>query len=434
MLTWRTWACGLLLTTALVAGGCTLFPGTGKGGKAPVQLTAAREAAIGKQVFALAVQRLGGEYADPQLAAYLNRVGLSLARAGSRPDLSYHFTVVNDSDPNAFVLPGGFVLVTRGLLEQMDSEAELAALLGNEIGCLSTQETVLLFSQGDIAGRARSLLAPASGQSAFGRRARQAVALTEDLLDRGCGEVALQQAERLGIDAMVRAGYDPAGELQLQSLFARQNEEGNARWRSFFRTHPFSSERMRQDAAYIRRRYAATLHNPRYALRPQALQDALAGLRRNAAGYALYDRARRLEADGKLSAAVTIYLEAAAAAPEQPLILTRLGLVYLKVGDLTAAHLHLGRAVYLNGNYYDSRLGLGYVYLAQKKPAAAVRELEKSMQLYPTPQGGYLLAEGYAQLARPSQAIPLYRAVAAADPGGKLGRSAARQLRLLEGR
>ncbi|MBE0595920.1 MAG: tetratricopeptide repeat protein, partial [Desulfuromonadales bacterium] len=255
--------------------------------------------------------------------------------------------------------------------------------------------------------------------------------LSATLLDRSYSREQEREPDRLGIDYLVRGGYDPQGAVQLQEIFYRQIEGGAApsKLAGIFRTHPFSKERMQDNRDYIRNRH------------PQAggssgrepYQLATAGLRERQGAYALYDQARQLEGKGETRQAIAAYLQAAAAAPEEYLILTGLGMAYLRAEEPAAARPHLARAVQVNGQFYLSRMGLGYVLLQQKETARAVVELEKSMQLYPTVQGGYLLAEGYDQSGQRQKAVELYRAVATADPDGKLGQAAAARLKALGG-
>jgi predicted Zn-dependent protease len=274
-----------------------------------------------------------------------------------------------------------------------------------------------------------------TGDTAYGPLAQQAGELSAALLDRSYSRDQERESDLLGIDYMVQASYNPQGAVQVQEFFYRQLEGGTEpMWLSgLFRTHPFSKERMLANEAYIRSRYAQTLNQPNYVLRPETLQSATARLRQSRKGYELYDQARKLEEAGNLPQAVTVYLQAAAAAPDESLILTGLGMAYLKAEDATSARPHLTRAVQLDGNYYLSRRGFGYALLKKGDNSGAVRELEASMKLLPTLQGGYLLAEGYEKTGQPQKALELYRAVAQADPNGKLGRSAAERVRALGG-
>lgn len=424
-----------LLTLAGLAG-CAVNPATGRTELALIPVSTSQEIAIGEKSFPQAVQQMGGEYPDARLAAYVNQVGLRLGRASQRPDLPYQFKVVNDSTPNAFALPGGFIAITRGLLTNMDNEAQLAAILGHEIGHVTARHSVQGIQRGALLNVALSVLSGATGDTAYGPLAQQAGELSAALLERSYSREQEREADRLGIDYMVQAAYNPQGAVQVQEYFYRQLEGGaEPMWLAgLFRTHPFSKERMLGNDEYIRSRYAQALNNPSYVLRPETFETAIARLRQSRKGYELYDEARKLETAGNLSRAIAVYLQAAAAAPDESLILTGLGMAYLKAEDAGSARLHLARAVQLDGNYYLSRLGLGYALLQKGDHPAAVRELEASMKLLPTLQGGYLLAEGYENTGQPQKALELYRAVAQADPDGKLGLAAAERVRALEGR
>lgn len=416
--------------------GCAVNPATGRRELVLIPVPTSQEISIGEKTFPQAVQQMGGEYPDARLAAYVNQVGLRLGRVSQRPDLPYQFKVVNDSTPNAFALPGGFIAITRGLLVNMDNEAQLAAILGHEIGHVAARHAVQGIQRGALLNVALSILTGVTGDAAYGPLAQQAGELSAALLDRSYSRDQERESDRLGIDYMVQAAYDPQGAVQVQEFFYRQIEGGaKPMWLSgLFRTHPFSKERMLDNEEYIRTRHAQTLNNPSYVLRPETFETATARLRQSRRGYELYDEARKLEEAGNLSQAVTVYLQAAAAAPDESLILAGLGMAYLKAEDAGSARLHLARAVQLDGHYYLSRMGLGYALLKKGDNPGAVGELEASMKLLPTLQGGYLLAEGYEKTGQPQKALELYRAVAQADPDGKLGRSAAERVRALEGR
>ena len=114
------------------------------------QVSTEEEVAIGKKTFPQAVQQMGGEYQDPALAAYVNEVGTRLARYGERPELPYEFKIVNDSSPNAFALPGGYIAISRGLLADLENEAQLAAVLGHEIGHVTARHSVQGMQRGSV--------------------------------------------------------------------------------------------------------------------------------------------------------------------------------------------------------------------------------------------------------------------------------------------
>ena len=137
--------------------GCAVNPVTGKNELSLV--SEQQELAIGAQQYDPARQSQGGDYnADPALAAYVSEVGQKLARVSDRK-LPYEFKVLNNSVPNAWALPGGKISINRGLLTELKSEAELAAVLGHEIvhaaarhGAQSMSKSMLL--QVGVAGAA----------------------------------------------------------------------------------------------------------------------------------------------------------------------------------------------------------------------------------------------------------------------------------------
>ena len=414
------------------AAGCAVNPVTGRSELALVQVSDQQEIALGNKAFPEAVQTMGGAVTDPQLQDYVGRVGQALARVSQRPKLPYSFTVVNDSSPNAFALPGGKIAITRGLLVNLDNEAQLAAILGHEVGHVNARDSVQGMQRGMLLNLGLGLLSGATDQDAYGPLARRAASLAAGLLDNSYSRDQERQADRLGIDYMVKAGYNPLGAVQVQEIFYRKLEGGvEPSWLSgLFRTHPFSRERLVANQQYIAANYPAPTKSARIGSEP--FQETVAGLQETRAGYALYDQARQQQKNGELGKAIATFLEAATKAPDQALILTGLGMAYLEAEDFSSARIHLAKAVRLDGNYYYSRLGLGYVYLQLKEYAQAQRELEQSLQLKSSLQGAFFLAEAYDRTGLPQQARELYQEVAKTDPQGKLGRTAAARATVLQ--
>ena len=425
-----------LLVLSLFLAGCAVNPATGRKELALFQVSTDQEVAIGEKTFPRALQQMGGGYPDPRLDAYVNEVGRRLGRLSQRPDLPYTFRVVNDSIPNAFALPGGFIAISRGLLVHLENEAHLAAVLGHEVGHVAARHSVQGMQRGTLLNAALAVLSGVTAEKGYGPLAEQAGELTASLLENSYSRDQERESDMLGIDYMVRSGYDPSGAVQLQEFFYRKIEGGaEPSWLAgLFRTHPFSLERMLANQDYMRTNFPQALKDPRHELRPEPFLAATAGLRKVQPAYELYEQARRLEAKNDLAAAIETYLQALEAAPDEALIHAGLGLASIKAGDLNPARRYLNKAVQLDGNYYQSHLGLGYVHLQKDDAAAAVRSLERSMELLPTLQGGFLLAEGNEKLGRSQKALELYRAVAEADPRGKLGRAAAERIREMEKR
>ena len=134
----KKWHVTAVLSAWLIGTACATNPVTGKRQLALV--SEAQEVAMGRAA-AVEVRQTIGLVDDRGLQNYVSATGLTLARTSERPELPWSFEVVDDPTPNAFALPGGFIFVTRGMLNLMDSQAELASVLGHEIGHVTARHS-----------------------------------------------------------------------------------------------------------------------------------------------------------------------------------------------------------------------------------------------------------------------------------------------------
>ncbi len=397
--------------------GCGLNSATQSSELALVDLSAAEELALGRIANLQIIQQSGGSYLDQEFNTYFNLVGQRLAHQASRSDLSFHFTITNDSTPNAFALPGGYILLSRGLLVTLSSEAELAALLAHEIGHVTARHL--------LQGGAHQAIRPTS--DSLGCPADDLVASLQAMRYTPAQEA---EAERRGIDIMILAGFDPQGAVQLQEDFYREGGKGDATTgqTGFFQSHPFSVDRRDEDQRYIEDNYPLTNGTGQQNLE---FTQATQSLKRTRQGYILCDEAHQLETQGQVAEAIALYHRALFEAPEEPLILTSLGLAYLRNEDLVPARRYLIKAINRQADYYRSRLALGYIYQQKKEHLKALEQLELGFKLRPTFEGGFMLAEARNNAGDKEGARRLYLAVAKADAAGKLGRNALERLKML---
>ena len=145
----------------------------------------------------------------------------------------------------------------------------------------------------------------------------------------------------------------------------------------------------------------------------------------------LYEQARAAESQGELNIAIETYHKAMQQAPENGLLLTGLGMAYLRNEDIVPARRYLLKAVRFDPDYYKSRLGLGYIYLQNRQLPQAITQLETSLQLLPTIQGTFLLGEAEEAQGNLPRARELYQVVVQTDKNGKLGKTATTRLRSL---
>lgn len=210
------------------------------------------------QMGAQAHQDVLKEYAalnNPALQAYVNEVGQRLAKQSHRPDLKWHFTVVDSPDVNAFALPGGYVYITRGIMAYLNSEAELAGVVSHEIGHVTARHGVRQQSTSTAAGLGAvlgAILVPGLGNQA-GATLLQTLAQS---WTAGYGREHELESDRLGAQYLAKAGYNPQamieviGVLKNQELFAAEQARREGKkpgtYHGTFDTHPSNDARLKQ--------------------------------------------------------------------------------------------------------------------------------------------------------------------------------------------
>ena len=240
----------LLILLALT--GCATNPVTGE--QDIVFMSEEQEIDIGRKSHAEVLQAYG-EYENPELQRYVDRIGKRLAAQSHRPELIYRFTVLDSKDINAFALPGGYIYITRGLLAYLNDEASLAAVLGHEIGHVTARHGVQQYSAAQMANIGATLGAifvPGMNNAAAG----QLVNVLGTALLRGYGREHELEADRLGAVYMARSGYDPErildvlGVLKDQSQFAAEIARAEGRepssYHGLFASHPDNDTRLQE--------------------------------------------------------------------------------------------------------------------------------------------------------------------------------------------
>ena len=210
-------------------------------GKAVKEIDEPEEIAIGKDV---ASRLLGAAplVADARLQRYVNHVGRWLAVQTERPDLPWQFGVLDSPNVNAFAVPGGTIFITRGLLERMRNEAELAGVLGHEIVHVLRKHHLKAIQKGAQSGLAGDAMSMALKDRA-GPARDKLIAFGTEMYSRGLDKGDELEADRLGIVIAARAGYDAYGlPSVLQTLQAMSAQDSAIAL--MFKTHPAPGERL----------------------------------------------------------------------------------------------------------------------------------------------------------------------------------------------
>jgi predicted Zn-dependent protease len=233
----------LLLTAGLAAGpiaSCARNPVTGKNELSLI--SEGQEIEMGKQAAQQVAQSIGF-VDDPELQAYVSNIGMKMAAKSERPHLPWEFHVVNDAAVNAFAIPGGFIYVTRGLLAHMNSEAELASVLGHEVGHVTARHSVQQISKAQLATLGLGLGSILSSDVAqFAGLASQGL----QVLFLKYGRDAENQADQLGFRYALSMNYDVREMANVFETLNRASQVGGGGGRlpEWLSTHPNPENRV----------------------------------------------------------------------------------------------------------------------------------------------------------------------------------------------
>jgi predicted Zn-dependent protease len=248
-----------------ILSGCAQNPVTGSNDF--VMMSESQEVAIGRKNDEQ-IKKQYKVYGSKALQDYVNSVGQGIARHSHRPNLQYHFTVLDTPDINAFALPGGYVYITRGIMAYLNSEAELAAVLGHEIGHVTARHGVRQQSAAQAANiglTIASIFVPQINTVGGSNLAN----LVGSALLSGYGREHELEADKLGAEYLARTAYDPQaiitviGVLKNQELqdaqLAKQEGREPRRYHGVFASHPDNDTRLKQAVAESDK-LASTVH------------------------------------------------------------------------------------------------------------------------------------------------------------------------------
>jgi predicted Zn-dependent protease len=408
---------------------CGINPVTGK--KELQFVSTSQEIQIGRQNYAPTRQNQGGDFIVlPEVSKYVNEVGQKLGAASDR-SLPYEFTVLNSSVPNAWALPGGKIAVNRGLLTELDNEAELAAVLGHEIVHAAArhgakaQERGTLLQVGMVAasiGVAMSDVDPNLGNLLV-----SGAGVGAQLISTRYSREAELESDLYGMRYMRKAGYDPASAVTLQEKFVRLAErDGRQRgWLDgMFASHPPAPERVEQN-----RRTLAEL-GPGGEVGAKRYATRIASLKAMQPAYDNYDKSMKAAGKKNFAQARSFAQRAAAALPRE-------GRFQQLLGDLEMAEKQPARAlgyyeksVKLDPGYFGAYLGGGVAYYKMGDRAKAEGWLTMSAERLPTAPALYYLGRIAKDNGQTDQALKYYRA--AAESQSEIGKQAAAEFVIID--
>ena len=221
------------------------------------------EAALGGAIATQVFSRFGGSYNDQSLLKYVNLIGNSIAMFSDRSNIPYHFAILNNSQPNAFAAPGGYIFVTIGLLKKIKNEAELAGVLEHEIAHISQKHTLKTLQRSKrLQGISELTMAAMDKDPKMFSDIIDNISKT--LFEKGLDKNLEYEADKIGTEYAFRVGYNPSG---LNDFLKTLNKIQGSQESIFFKTHPSPRDRIKKLSRNVLPNYRGTSAYPKLSSR-----------------------------------------------------------------------------------------------------------------------------------------------------------------------
>ena len=292
------------------AAGCATNPVTGES-----QLMLVSEADEIKMDSLYSPQQLSSDFGvvqDKQLEQYLQSIGKQMSAQTHRPQMPYRFLPVNATYINAYAFPGGTIACTRGILLSLDNEAELAALVGHELGHVNARHTAEIMSKNQLTSAIVGGVAVIAGSydQNYGSLAAQIGMLGSGALLASYSRDNERQADDLGIEYMVKAGYSPEGMVGLMDMLKSMSNHKVSSADLLFATHPMSSERYQTAVKTAEGKYKSAksmpLHRERYMDHTVSLRKVETAIFLMQQGDTLMSQKKYTDAESKFTRALKL--------------------------------------------------------------------------------------------------------------------------------
>lgn len=378
-----------------------------------------KEIAIGKENYSPARQSQGGDYIiDPELTAYVQDIGKRLGAVSDRPELPYEFVVLNDSVPNAWAMPGGKIAFNRGLLYELNNEAELAAVMGHEIVHAAARHGAKGMERGILLQGAMIAVGIGAQNSNYGNLIVGASQLGAQLTTSKYGRDAESESDYYGMLYMKKAGYDPTAAVTLQQTFVRLSADKKSDFiTGLFASHPPSQLRVDANKATLAKIGAGgNLGKEMYA-------QKVGKVKATEAAYKAYDEGVKALANKDTATATKLAKQAIAGEPREARFQELLGDIALTEKKPQEAIGYYEKAIKMQPNYFKPHIQTGIALFNLGKKTEAEPYLKRANELLPTAPGYALMGQIAESRGQTDLALQNYQM--AASSNSEIGREAA---------
>ncbi len=397
---------------------CAVNPVTGK--KELMLISEQQEIRLGKEAAPSLNWDFGGKYKDPELESYLNGIMVRIWKNSERPHLPFKFYIQNTSIPNAFALPG-YIAITRGLLSELENEAQFAAVMGHEAGHVMARHTAQRLSRTTL----QQIGLAVGGAFLEGKKGADTLltlgAIGTSLFLLKYDRAQEIQSDRLGVKYMAKLGYDPyeavVAHKILESSVANylmrlgKSSSQDTFISNLLSTHPRSEVRLGEIREMINELPAYNITGDgKFGKR---FQNNLKRIKELNKVYFIYDKAENYYNKGNFKAAEQKLKKAIMVNNGQAPFFNLLGFVELQKKNYMEAKRSFNNALSADSGYQPSIYGSGLVHYFQKDYDHAIREFNKSLGLYPDHAGTHFgMGKSYFFMSRYREAIPYLEKIA----------------------
>ncbi|HNU66141.1 MAG TPA: M48 family metalloprotease [Methylotenera sp.] len=376
----------IIASLALITTACGTNPVTKK---REIQLVSeSQEIAIGKQNYSPARQSQGGDYIiDPELTAYVQSVGDKLAKVADR-QLPYEYAVINDSTPNAWAMPGGKIAFNRGLLYELNSEAELAAVMGHEMVHAAARHGAKSMERGIFMQGAMVAVGIGAQNTNYANLIVGGAQVGAALTMSKYGRDAESESDLYGMQYMKKAGYDPTAAVNLQETFVRLSADRKSNFiDGLFASHPPSQARVDANKATLAKVGAGGDWGK------EVYAQKTAKLKATQAAYKAYDDGVKALVAKDTAKATALANQAIKGEPREARFQELLGDIALTERKTTEALAYYDKAIKLQPDYFKPHVQSGIALYNAGKKTEAEPFLKRANELLPTAPGHALLGQ-----------------------------------------
>lgn len=383
-----------VLSALILVTACGVNPVTGE--RELQWISTAQEIKIGQQNYLPARQMQGGDYiVDKEVTQYvqgvMQRVAIASEQVNANPDrkLPYEIEVLNSSVPNAWAMPGGKMAINRGLLTELNSEAELAAVLGHELVHAAARHGAKAQERGMLMQGGLLATQIAAAGSEYGSLIAGGAMVGAQLVTTKHGRSAELQSDLYGMEYMVAAGYNPMAAVDLQQTFVRLSEGRQSNWLDgMFASHPPSQERVARN-----RETAARLGGSDLKYGKESYKRAISRLIKDKPAYDAHAKALKAAQNKDFKTAYAEVDKAIRLQPREPQFYGLKGDLALNDKKFKTAISQYDKAISLYPEYFAYHLHQGYAKQEVGDKNGAKRSFEKSNAIVPTPNAQKALGD-----------------------------------------